>query len=110
MKSILAKVADVKQISEGRHKIVFFEQKEVVIFNLKGEFYALENLCPHRKGPLSEGIIVDDTIVCPWHGARFDIKTGRGLLGPHRCDAKIFQIAVEGSEIRIVKTTAAKPH
>lgn len=104
MPLIRAKVGDTAQIPEGRRKVIFYEQREVVIFNVNGSFYALENLCPHRKGPLSEGTIVDGTIVCPLHGARFDIETGQGLAGPHRCDLKTYPIEVDGSEISIVKS------
>jgi len=94
-------VAEIGQIKDGRSKVIFFNQKEVAIFNFDGNFYALENLCPHRKGPLSEGTIADGAIVCPWHGARFDLKTGTGLPGPHRCDVKSYAVEVEGTEIKI---------
>jgi nitrite reductase/ring-hydroxylating ferredoxin subunit len=103
MNEISVRVADVRQIAEGRAKIIFFDQKEVAIFNCNGEFYALENLCPHQKGPLSAGTLEGGAIVCPWHGARFELKTGKGLPGPHRCDARSYAVRVEGFDLRIVK-------
>lgn len=95
------KVADLTQIKAGQHKVLYFRQKEIVLFNLAGECYALDNLCPHRNGPLSEGEMADGVVICPLHGARFDIKTGKGLPGPHRCDVKAYTVKVEGTEVKI---------
>lgn len=95
------KVADTSQIEEGHNKIIFFRNKEIVIFNIQGESYALENLCPHRGGPLSEGEIYKGIVTCPWHGARFDLKTGTGIKGPHRHNVGSYRIKVEGTAIKI---------
>lgn len=97
------RVADVRQIPDGGSKVIFFEQREVAIFNVRGRFYAVDNLCPHQKGPLSAGAVDGEVIVCPLHGARFDLKTGKGLAGPHRCDTRAYDMIVEGFDLKIVK-------
>lgn len=81
--------------------MIFFENREVVIFNVKGDFFAVENLCPHRGGPLSEGEISGGVVTCPWHGARFDIKTGKGLKGPHRSNITAYQVKIAGTELKL---------
>ncbi|MFQ5864339.1 MAG: Rieske (2Fe-2S) protein [bacterium] len=100
-KNRFIRVADTSQIKVDEHKVIFFQNKEVVIFNEKGEFYALENLCPHRRAPLSAGTISNGVIICPGHGARFDIQTGQGLEGPYRSHVRTYQLKVEGNHIKI---------
>lgn len=101
MNHAFVEVADISQIKEGQRKVIYFRRKEVAIFNISGQFYALDNLCPHRGGPLSEGEVENFTVVCPLHGARFDARTGRGLKGPHRCDTRSYETRVIGSAIAI---------
>jgi nitrite reductase/ring-hydroxylating ferredoxin subunit len=50
--------------------------KEIALFNIDGSFFALDNACTHEKGPLAEGDIEGHEVTCPWHGAKFDIRTG----------------------------------
>jgi nitrite reductase/ring-hydroxylating ferredoxin subunit len=50
---------------------------EVAVFNVGGEFYAIDNSCPHRGGPLGEGELEDCIVTCPWHEFRFDVRTGK---------------------------------
>ena len=55
---------------------------EVVIVNLDGDFYAIEDVCTHDGGPLGEGKLEGCQIICPRHGARFDVRTGQALTLP----------------------------
>ena len=59
---------------EGR--CVTVAGKELAIFNVNGRFLAIENRCPHKGGPLSDGIVAGTTVVCPLHGWRFDLESG----------------------------------
>ncbi|RMD94266.1 MAG: Rieske (2Fe-2S) protein [Calditrichaeota bacterium] len=99
--SKFVKVAEVSQIKNGQNKVVYFYGREVVIFHVNGQFYAMDNRCPHQGGPLSEGEIENNVLVCPWHGARFDMTTGRGLPGPHKCDVRIYHVKIEDENIKI---------
>lgn len=65
------------EIVEGTGKPIIIEGKEIVVFKLKGELYATDNQCPHQGNPLSSGALLGDDIICPGHGNRFNIKTGK---------------------------------
>lgn len=73
----MEKIAEVKDIPVGKALIVNdSEGREIALFNLEGEIYALENVCPHMGGPLGEGEIENHIVTCPWHAWTFDIPTG----------------------------------
>ena len=65
-----------KLVEAGGHRIA--------VFNVGGSYYAIENTCPHRGGPLAEGMVVGEEVICPWHGSRFNVKTGSVLTPPAR--------------------------
>jgi nitrite reductase (NADH) small subunit len=71
--------ADVP-IGEGR--VVEAEGKTLALFNVDGAFYALDNDCAHRGGPLGEGDLDGTVVVCPWHAWRWDVKTGANVNNP----------------------------
>jgi nitrite reductase (NADH) small subunit/3-phenylpropionate/trans-cinnamate dioxygenase ferredoxin subunit len=75
------RVASVNDIPPGKRIVVEVDSKKIVLFNIKGNFYAIDNTCPHRGGPLGEGSQHGTTVNCPWHGAQFDVTSGR-VLGP----------------------------
>ncbi len=81
--------------------IMFYRRKEVVVFKVGGEHFAVDNLCPHRKAPLSAGEVSGHIVTCPWHGARFDLRTGKGLKGSHRADIGCYTVTVEGAAFRL---------
>lgn len=76
------KVATVDEISPGSAKLVEVDGNEIAIFNVGGQFHALDNSCSHVGGPLCEGEISGAEVICPWHGAAFDIATGRAVGPP----------------------------
>ena len=77
------KIATTDEIPAGGSKLVKIEDVRIALFNLDGEFYAIEDVCTHDDGPLVEGEIVNGCEVeCPRHGARFDIRTGRAVRMP----------------------------
>ena len=60
-------------------RIVEVEGRDLVLVNVDGQFYALDNRCPHQGGPLGRGTVEDGSIVCPWHGWRWDRRSGRAI-------------------------------
>ena len=68
-------VAKVDEIPSGKMKHIEVNGKEIMIANLDGKFYALNNRCSHTNAPLSIGNIQDSIVTCPMHEARFDITT-----------------------------------
>ena len=74
---------------------------EVALYNVGGEFFATDNICPHAYAHLSEGWLEDDIIECPLHAARFEVKSGKFIDGPADCDIKTFPLRVVGDNIQI---------
>ncbi len=95
------KVADTKEIQPGTAKLVEVAGRKIALFNVDGQFYALDDTCTHRGGPLSEGSMEGDSVTCPWHGATFDIKTGQVQGPPAPKGVASFKVQVEGSDIKI---------
>jgi nitrite reductase/ring-hydroxylating ferredoxin subunit len=103
-------VATVDQIPPGQRKLVEVAGRAIVVYNLGGEFFALNNRCPHRGGSLAEGIqtgLVESTVPgeycysrpgemvkCPWHGWEFDIRTGKSWCDPARLRIRQFPVSV----------------
>jgi nitrite reductase/ring-hydroxylating ferredoxin subunit len=75
-------VAKLDEVPAGRMKHIELNGKEIMIVNLDGKFYALNDRCSHTNAPLSIGHIQDSILTCPMHGARFDITTGKKVSDP----------------------------
>jgi 3-phenylpropionate/trans-cinnamate dioxygenase ferredoxin subunit len=78
----LVKVAEVSEIPVGKMKAVKLAEKEVLIANVNGAYYAMGNVCTHKSGDLSKGTLEGNTVTCPKHKARFDVTTGKVVSGP----------------------------
>jgi nitrite reductase/ring-hydroxylating ferredoxin subunit len=76
------KVAEVGELGEGQARVVDVEGRTLALFNVGGAFYALDNACAHRGGPLGEGDLEGRLVVCPWHAWRWDVTTGRNANNP----------------------------
>ena len=74
-------VAAVDDFLPGTCRVVTTDDVPILVVNLDGRYYAIENLCTHESAELSEGELQGEEIVCPWHGARFSVVTG-AVLGP----------------------------
>ena len=72
----LVRIADKAELVEGLGKVVKVDGRSIALFRVKDEYYAMTNACLHRGGPLGEGNLTGDVITCPWHGWKFDIRTG----------------------------------
>ena len=77
-------VAEASQVASDRGLRVSVGGREVALFNVDGQFYALDGSCPHRGGPLGEGITEDGRVYCPLHGWEFDVKTGACINNPEK--------------------------
>ena len=80
------KIANVEELAPGQAKLVEVKGNEIALFNVGGRFHAIDNNCTHVGGPLCEGEISGSEVTCPWHGATFDVTTGR-VLGPPAVEA-----------------------
>jgi nitrite reductase/ring-hydroxylating ferredoxin subunit len=97
----LTKVATIQDVPIGQAKKVKVGDKDVALFNVGGTFYAIDDTCPHRGGPLSEGELEGVEVTCPWHGARFNVTTGAHLCPPATRDVTAYKIQVTGNDVQI---------
>ncbi len=99
--SRFVEIARTDEIAPGEAKMVEVEGRKIALFNLEGSYWAIDDTCPHRGGPLSEGEVKGEEVICPWHGAEFNIKTGEVLRPPARGGVKSYKVQIEGSIIKI---------
>lgn len=96
------KVAAVGEIPVGGSKLVEIDYVRVALFNLEGTIYAIEDVCTHDGGPLVEGEVLEGCqVMCPRHGARFDIRTGEALSFPAFEATNTYNVKVEGDDVFI---------
>ena len=75
-------VANLADLTPGMCRSVELKDIGLALFNVGGEIYALENTCPHAGGPLGEGTLEEEVVTCPWHGWKFNVRTGQRLKNP----------------------------
>ena len=99
-------VAETAEIPSGKMKIVKLEEKEILIANVNGKYYAIGNRCTHAGGNLSNGSLEGSVVTCPKHGAKFDVTTGKVVSGPKVLflrlkikDESSFEVKVKGKDI-----------
>ena len=68
-------------LASGSAKPFHVGRYEVAVFYVGGQYYALENACPHQGGPIADGFVEDTTVTCPWHAWCYDLKAGKMTLG-----------------------------
>lgn len=73
--------------------------KDLLLANVHGAYYAIGDVCTHQEGPLDEGILHGFEVECPWHGSRFDVRTGRATQGPAETSEPNYEVRVEGKNI-----------
>ena len=91
----------VAELPPETAKCVEVDGKKLALFNLGGHFYAVDDGCTHEGGPLSEGLIHGQEVECPWHGAHFNIKSGRVTLDPASEDVTSYRVRLTGTDIEI---------
>lgn len=104
-------VCPVGELDPGERLIIEVDGLSIGVFNVNGEYYALNNVCPHQLAPLCEGRITGmvtaetvgefnwdrdgEIIECPWHHWEFDITTGESVFNPHKVRTRTFDVEVE---------------
>lgn len=99
------KVAEGKDIQSSTMKVVEVNGEKICLANVEGKYYAIGNVCTHVGGPLAQGKLEGYEVECPWHGSRFDIRTGKVVRPPAMRSEPIYEIKVEDDNI-LVKNTA----
>jgi nitrite reductase/ring-hydroxylating ferredoxin subunit len=111
-------VAPLDDFPPGTHRIVEIEGREIGVFNIRGEFHALPNLCPHQLGPLCAGRVSGtllsrlhtgwrlqwvhdgEIVTCPWHGLEYHVPTGQCLALPE-IRLRTYNVLVEDGQVKI---------
>lgn len=96
------KVANKSDLQPGDGLVVEINGRPIALFNANDEFYALDNTCLHRGGPLGEGHVDQKnlTVTCPWHGWVYSLATGISAVNPGACVEKL-EVKVEGEDVMV---------
>ncbi len=96
-------VAKASEIAPGEMKLIDLGGQEVVVANVDGDFFAFGNKCTHVGGPLAEGDLDGDTVICPWHATVFNVKSGKPLGGPGEDPVPTYEVRLMGDDIQVAK-------
>jgi 3-phenylpropionate/trans-cinnamate dioxygenase ferredoxin subunit len=95
------RVARTDEIGPGEARLVEVKGRQIALFNVDGEYFAIDNMCTHEEASLAEGEVSGHEVSCPLHGAKFDIRTGEVLGRPAYDDVARFDVRVTGNDIEI---------
>ncbi len=94
------RVARADEIPAGTGRVVEAGGRPLAVFNVEGRFYAIDNTCLHRGGPLGEGELEGSVVTCPWHAWQWDVTTGANVNNPAMRLA-CFPVTVEAGEVLV---------
>jgi len=95
------RVAKTNELEPGQGRLVEAKGKQIALFNVDGKFFAVDNTCTHRGGPLAEGEVSGHKVTCPYHGATFDIRTWEVLGPPAQRAVARYGVRVTGTDIEV---------
>ena len=93
------KVANTKDIQPSHMKEVQVQDENVCIANIDGKYFAIGNTCTHEGGPLADGSLKGYEVECPWHGSKFDVRTGEPTKPPARQAVSKYQVKIQDNSI-----------
>lgn len=94
-------VGALDEFPTGAARAVEIGQRTLAVFHCAGELFALDDMCPHSGGPLSEGELRDGRVVCPWHGAEFELSSGRSVGGLTCRTARTHAVRVREGRVEV---------
>jgi nitrite reductase (NADH) small subunit len=100
MMANFVRVAATADIPSGQGTTVEVNGKAIAVFNCDGTFYAIDNLCKHKGGPLGEGELDGTTVTCPWHGWAYDVTSGVCADEPD-CTVATYAVRVDGNDVLV---------
>ncbi len=95
------KVPKTNEIGPGQARRVDVQGTRIALFNIDGTFFAVDSTYTEKGGPLAEGEISDHKVTCPWHGARFDVRTGKVVGPPAQQAVARYGVRVTESDIEV---------
>jgi nitrite reductase (NADH) small subunit len=97
----LRRVATRSTIPEDQGAVAYVGDAAIALFRAGEQVYAYPNVCPHKGGPVGEGLVVDGIVTCPWHGSQFDIMTGACVSGPADGSLEPIPVDFEGDDVLV---------
>jgi glycine betaine catabolism B len=97
----LIKIGETKDIQPSQMKAVDVNGERICVANVEGKYYAIGNVCTHMGGPLAEGKLEGFEVECPWHGSKFDIRTGKVVRPPAMREEPSYEVKVEDNNVLI---------
>src|SRR4051794_3118361 len=94
-----SRVAARSQLPPGAKLLTEIDGRAIALFNVDGSFYAIDDVCTHDGGPLAEGELLGCEIMCPRHGARFDVRNGKALCFPAIEPVASHTVEVRGDDV-----------
>lgn len=98
---VLSKLCGAKELEPGQGRTFSVGGRSIALFNVDGEFHAIESECTHEGGPLGDGPLRGTRVLCPWHGAEFDVTTGAALSAPAYHAVSSFRVVVEAGDVKV---------
>jgi len=94
-----AEVASTKELGPGKMKGTSAGDKQIVVANVDGKYYAFGKICTHMGCMLSDGILKGENVTCPCHGSIFNVKNGSVVKGPAKKPVASYEVKVEGEKV-----------
>ncbi len=94
-------IASTSELPNGERLFIEIGDEPIVVFNIAGNYYAIGDVCTHDGGPLGDGEVTDHQVICPRHGAHFDVRDGKALTLPAVVDAPAYPVRVTDGMIEI---------
>ena len=94
-------IAKISEIANGERLYVEIGDLELIVFSIANEIFAIGDVCSHDDGPLGEGDLDGKEVVCPRHGARFDVRSGMATALPAVVDIPAYPVQVDGDQIKV---------
>ncbi|MCZ6801960.1 MAG: Rieske 2Fe-2S domain-containing protein [Nitrospirae bacterium] len=93
-------IMSVDELTPGKARSIKVKGKNIAIFNVAGKFFAINNICPHKGGPLGKGRLKGHVVNCPWHDLQFDVRSGFGTDGGGQCVAS-YDVHVKDEQVYV---------
>ena len=94
-------IAAAEDVPNGERLFVEIDEAYLVVFNIAGDIYAIEDVCSHDDGPLGDGDLEGHEVICPRHGAHFDVRNGKALTFPAVEDIPAYPIQIVDGKIQV---------
>ena len=94
-------IGSTDELTNGERLFVEIDEEPIVVFNIAGQYYAVGDVCSHDDGPVGDGELEGFEVICPRHGARFDVRSGKVLSLPAIVDIPVYPVRVVDGQLEI---------